>query len=152
NMSSGLVTSPTSIHPALSSPFPSLVSPNPNAKSDGADAMSTLRLKSSNALKDAPNSQHSVLSIDTAKSSLRNIDPSEPSSAAATLESVPQLPDSFSTRTNPFGHRKNGLSIESIPRQTLLKALAGSGRKEKPEALSLGGVLSKPSIANTVAM
>jgi NAD+ kinase len=40
------------------------------------------------------------------------------------------------------GHQKNSLSLESIPRQTILKALASVARTHKPEALSLDDMLS----------
>jgi NAD+ kinase len=40
-----------------------------------------------------------------------------------------------------YGHRKNA-SIDSVPRQTILKALASVARSHKPEALSLPGMLS----------
>lgn len=39
------------------------------------------------------------------------------------------------------GHRKS-VSIESVPRQTILKALASVSRRNKPEPLSLSGMLS----------
>ncbi|EGS19058.1 NAD+ kinase-like protein [Thermochaetoides thermophila DSM 1495] len=40
------------------------------------------------------------------------------------------------------GHKKNALSIESVPRQTIMKALASVARNNKPEALSLTSMLS----------
>ncbi|KAL2125349.1 hypothetical protein VTJ04DRAFT_1714 [Mycothermus thermophilus] len=40
------------------------------------------------------------------------------------------------------GHRKNAPSIESVPRQTIIKALASVARNNKPQALSLPGMLS----------
>ncbi|KAK3984351.1 ATP-NAD kinase-like domain-containing protein [Cladorrhinum sp. PSN332] len=43
------------------------------------------------------------------------------------------------------GHRKNALSIESVPRQTIMKALASVARNNKPQALSLSGMLSAHS-------
>ncbi|GAP83467.1 putative ATP-NAD kinase [Rosellinia necatrix] len=45
------------------------------------------------------------------------------------------------------GHRSKSLSVESIPRQTIIKALASAarGRGNKPEALSLNGMLSERS-------
>lgn len=39
-------------------------------------------------------------------------------------------------------HRKNALSVESIPRQTIIKALAASGRNHRPQNLSLSEMLS----------
>ncbi|KXX80125.1 NAD(+) kinase [Madurella mycetomatis] len=56
-------------------------------------------------------------------------------------------PDSeFSQRGgHSRGHRKNALSIESVPRQTIMKALASVARNNKPQALSLNGMLSAHS-------
>ncbi|KAJ2894077.1 ATP-NAD kinase [Zalerion maritima] len=150
-MSSGLVASPTSIHPALSNPFPSLSLDGINKPEDkGTCAESNCGLeqtrpKSSNALKGP--SPRSDLSVDTAKSSLHRItDPSEPASAAPTLETAPQLPDAlFPTPRHRHRHLKNNLSVDIVPRQTVLKALASAGRKGKPEALSLYGLVSKPT-------
>ncbi|KAK4156872.1 ATP-NAD kinase-like domain-containing protein [Chaetomidium leptoderma] len=47
----------------------------------------------------------------------------------------------------PRGHRKNALSVESVPRQTIMKALASVARNNKPQALSLTGMLSAHSAA-----
>ncbi|KAI2640474.1 ATP-NAD kinase [Hypomontagnella submonticulosa] len=40
------------------------------------------------------------------------------------------------------GHRKSAPSVEAVPRQTIMKALASVARSNKPEALSLNGMLS----------
>ncbi|KAI0383873.1 ATP-NAD kinase [Hypomontagnella monticulosa] len=40
------------------------------------------------------------------------------------------------------GHRKSVPSVEAVPRQTIIKALASVARSNKPEALSLDGMLS----------
>ncbi|KAK3905173.1 ATP-NAD kinase-like domain-containing protein [Staphylotrichum tortipilum] len=40
------------------------------------------------------------------------------------------------------GHQRNALSVETVPRQTIMKALASVARNNKPEALSLTGMLS----------
>ncbi|KAJ3577097.1 hypothetical protein NPX13_g3471 [Xylaria arbuscula] len=55
-----------------------------------------------------------------------------------------------STNSKQLGHRKNALSIESVPRQTIIKALASAARNRnnKPEALSLNSMLSPPSAAD----
>ncbi|KAI1459026.1 ATP-NAD kinase [Annulohypoxylon moriforme] len=60
---------------------------------------------------------------------------SEPS--ALTLKS----PDSLSNYQSR-GHHKHAPSVEGIPRQTIMKALASVARNNKPEALSLNGMLS----------
>ncbi|KAK4160944.1 ATP-NAD kinase-like domain-containing protein [Cladorrhinum sp. PSN259] len=54
-------------------------------------------------------------------------------------------PESTTTVTTARGHRKNALSIESVPRQTIMKALASVARNNKPQALSLSGMLSAHS-------
>ncbi|KAI1082818.1 ATP-NAD kinase [Whalleya microplaca] len=49
----------------------------------------------------------------------------------------------------PFrGHQKNATSVESVPRQTIMKALASVARSNKPEELSLNGMLSAHSTAD----
>ena len=65
---------------------------------------------------------------------------------------LPQLTSSHSVPATPApapasfapprGHRKNAPSIESVPRQTIMKALASVARNNKPQALSLTGMLS----------
>ncbi|KAH6651095.1 ATP-NAD kinase-like domain-containing protein [Chaetomium tenue] len=55
--------------------------------------------------------------------------------------SVPATPAPASF-VPPRGHRKNAPSIESVPRQTIMKALASVARNNKPQALSLTGMLS----------
>ncbi|KAK4241804.1 ATP-NAD kinase-like domain-containing protein [Achaetomium macrosporum] len=46
------------------------------------------------------------------------------------------------------GHRRNALSIESVPRQTIMKALASVARSNKPQALSLTDMLSAHGAPN----
>lgn len=59
----------------------------------------------------------------------------EPSALASkSIDSVP--------KNHSFGHRKNAPSVEAVPRQTIMKALASVARNNKPEALSLNGMLS----------
>ncbi len=48
-------------------------------------------------------------------------------------------------------HLKNVLSVDGIPRQTLMKALASVARHNKPESLSLNGMLAAQSAADGVA-
>ena len=78
-------------------------------------------------------------------------DPSESSFSAATTvghnspnesASVPSSP-LFGPRKGQYGHRKNALSVESIPRQTIIKALASAGRNHNPQNLSLNGMAAK---------
>ncbi|KAI1263044.1 ATP-NAD kinase [Xylariaceae sp. FL1019] len=74
---------------------------------------------------------------------------SQPSQAANGLTSPDSLvPDPKDSRAH--GHRKNALSVESVPRQTIMKALATAARSRKPEGLSLNSMLSShhPAAAN----
>ncbi|KAK3354998.1 ATP-NAD kinase-like domain-containing protein [Neurospora tetraspora] len=58
-----------------------------------------------------------------------------PASASASTFAHPQPP-------HVPGHKKNALSIESVPRQTIMKALASVARNNRPQPLSLSGMLS----------
>jgi NAD+ kinase len=79
-------------------------------------------------------------------------DPSESSFSAATTVGHNSPNDSASLPTSPafktraaqklHSHRKNALSVESIPRQTIMKALASAGRNHNPNNLSLNSSLS----------
>jgi NAD+ kinase len=79
-------------------------------------------------------------------------DQSESSFSAATTvgrntpndsASLPNSP-AFPTRAAQkfHSHKKNALSVESIPRQTIMKALASAGRNHNPQNLSLASSLS----------
>ncbi|KAL2165526.1 hypothetical protein VTH06DRAFT_827 [Thermothelomyces fergusii] len=57
-------------------------------------------------------------------------------------------PGSAATSAAARGHRKNAPSTESVPRQTILKALASVARNNKPQALSLTGMLSAHSASS----
>ena len=84
-------------------------------------------------------------------------DPSESSFSAATTvgQNSPSDPTSlpsspvFPTRpSRAFNtHRKNALSVESIPRQTIMKALASAGRNHNPQNLQLGGMVASQNQA-----
>ncbi len=65
----------------------------------------------------------------------------------SSIESTAPLPSSPLTAKAPRSfqaHRKiaNALSVESIPRQTIMKALASSGRNHNPQNLSIASTLS----------
>ncbi|KAI1764794.1 ATP-NAD kinase [Hypoxylon sp. FL1150] len=73
---------------------------------------------------------------------------SEFSSNEARDDTLPE-PSALATKTSdaalinqPNGHCNNVLSVESVPRQTLMKALASVARNNKPEALSLNSMLT----------
>ena len=148
------ISSPTAIHPALSN-----LADHPALHADGLKKHISIsdRPKSSSAALTQPLSS-GRLSLDPAAARTTNAQnhdepasasigpsvvktapvpaPAPPAAAAAVgLEPVPSRPA-------PFTHRQNALSIESIPRQTVIKALASVARKSRPEALSLAGMLS----------
>ncbi|KAI0842040.1 ATP-NAD kinase [Hypoxylon sp. FL0890] len=54
---------------------------------------------------------------------------------------APKSSDAVS-KNQSLGHRKNAPSVEAVPRQTIMKALASVARNNKPDALSLSGMLS----------
>lgn len=157
------LTSPTSIHPALTKPKDHSFPPHLDEL-----ALSKSRQSSTkpNGLNNPPRSAsglgHTLLreyalqlgsiNTDTYADDLDN-ETSESSFSAATTvggssseSSAASLPASpvFPLRTpHTFhGHRKNALSVESIPRQTIMKALASSNRKQNPHGLSIASSLS----------
>lgn len=92
------------------------------------------------------------LSLDEAKQSLRHVDHVQPISLAAALVGGPtDSPDPSPYSEGPGqGHRRNSRSIETVPRQTLIKALASSvARNNKPEALSLPGMHTASATATS---
>ncbi|KAK3341182.1 ATP-NAD kinase-like domain-containing protein [Lasiosphaeria hispida] len=147
---SGPISSPAAaIHPALSPPAADLPLPplplsllhqQSTSTSDGLNTCpppDRIRPKSSSAALghlSLPENPHP----DAANSDLRNVNKID-------LELQPHdsdTPQDSNSLQRPPGHRKNALSIESVPRQTILKALASVARSNKPQALSLNGMLS----------
>lgn len=61
-------------------------------------------------------------------------------SSAASLPASPVFP--LRTPKTFHGHRKNALSVESVPRQTVMKALASSNRNQTPQGPSIASSLS----------
>jgi len=162
------IRSPTSssIHPALTNPrtlpLASIYEgspPSPPCESAGAQSLATHNnpngLRSILHCGDSLQREHAadhLTALNTKRYSydLDN-DPSESSFSAATtvgqnspndsasLPSSPVFPSSFKSA---FGHRKNALSVESIPRQTIIKALASAGRNHNPQNLSLPSIMA----------
>ncbi|KAG4438182.1 hypothetical protein IFR05_006350 [Cadophora sp. M221] len=152
--------SPTSIHPALTNPdnfpLPSIdeVSPPSNQKDILSHASTNNGLKGSGGFGDNLLREYAqqLGPLNTTHSYDIDNDPSETSFSAATtvgqnspsdsasLPSSPVFPSRLSKPT--FTHRKNALSVESIPRQTIIKALASAGRNHNPRDLSLSGMIS----------
>ncbi|KAK6226667.1 ATP-NAD kinase [Colletotrichum tabaci] len=190
---SGIVSSPTALHPALSNPNPLPPAPaplqqaqqqppycSPSERVIKTGSLSD-RPKSSNAAHDRPLSSSST-SVSTsalpALSLYRNAEavaevpyscaPGGPPAAAPTSTYAPSstirrsslsitstaaypelLPPPLSRSSNannaahhpPKGHRR--APSHEVPRQTIMKALASVVRGNKPEALSLTGMLSQ---------
>ncbi|KAH6709206.1 ATP-NAD kinase-like domain-containing protein [Leptodontidium sp. 2 PMI_412] len=152
--------SPTSIHPALTNPdnfpLPSIdeVSPPSYQKDILSRASTNNGLKGSGGIGDNLLREYAqqLGPLNTTHSYDIDNDPSETSFSAATtvgqnspsdsasLPSSPVFPSRLSKPT--FTHRKNALSVESIPRQTIIKALASAGRNHNPRDLSLSGMVS----------
>ncbi|KAJ9157331.1 NAD(+) kinase [Pleurostoma richardsiae] len=145
-----MLLSPTSIHPALTNPADVLP---PLRNPDGLNSCSSDRPRTSNAV--TSSSSHSVfspqpeLTLDGAKCSPRIADNAYPFLSPALAGGSPSLAaDSASQQSQSqhkpatsLGHRRIQ-STECVPRQTILKALASVARANKPEALSLTGMLA----------
>lgn len=164
------ILSPTSIHPALSAAS-SQPAPSPFPKSDATFNSNNLSPPRTNSERPRTSSSASTahqitgpshllaqlaspsslplplslqnLSLDEAKQSFRHGDHTQPVSLAAALvegnTDSEAIPDPSPYRQPHCRNR----SIESVPRQTLIKALASSvSRNHKPEALSLPSMLT----------
>ncbi|KAI1489535.1 ATP-NAD kinase-like domain-containing protein [Biscogniauxia mediterranea] len=136
----------TSTEPCLLSPESSTSPPTSTSSSDLAHSSSDLAA----ATAAAATSSFSPLSSSTSLSHHANTRDSPPQSPESVAKGVTS-PDSSaqqSTVSQSSGHRKNALSTESVPRQTIMKALASVARNNKPESLSLNGMLSAHSRAD----
>lgn len=84
-----------------------------------------------------------------------NDDPPESSFSAATTVGGSAASSCASVPSSPFfpsmppsttlGHHKDALSVESIPQQTIMKALASASRNQNPHNLSLAGMIAGQS-------
>jgi NAD+ kinase len=147
--------SPTVIHPALikpdNLPLPR-IEEYPTSKSE---PQSPVKLNGINCPSSIGNSRlreyaHQLGPLNTTD----HINDNDQSASLSTLvtvgedslnESASSLPSSPLTAKAPRSfqaHRKNALSVESIPRQTIMKALASSGRNHNPQNLSIASTLS----------
>lgn len=168
------IHSPTSIHPALTATksdgpinpprtppnTSSSTGPAPVALASSSSAFTSGPVSHNNHLPSSlPLSRPLPLSLDNlaladanAKHNLRNVDQNPPFSIAAALVNPVDTAD-----LSPYssaaagaaaveGQRRNSRSHETVPRQTLIKALASSvnalARNNKPEALLLPGMHS----------
>jgi NAD+ kinase len=153
--------SPVSLHSALDR----VTKPDSNSlpKIDEASALESLKGPASPSKRDVVNGtptigdsllrNYQLEHINTSAFCSQDLeyDPETTFSAATTvghnspseISSVPTSPSYPSKASKSFkGHRKNALSVESIPRQTIMKALASAGRNHNPQNLSLSSSLS----------
>lgn len=132
--------------------------------SDNKSAASPQRPRTSSSASASDNGSRAHLGlapIDTDRASRDVSDPNTPSTAipalggsyshySATLAASNPTFTAYSSKPNSTaaaaisasGHRRNAPSHDSIPRQTIIKALASVARQNKPEALSLNDMLS----------
>ncbi|KAL2072590.1 hypothetical protein VTL71DRAFT_11933 [Oculimacula yallundae] len=158
--------SPTSIHPALTNPDNRLL-PIIDEGSSFAFQKDVQSLPSTNnGLKVPAGTGDNLLRdyaqqlgpLNTTNAYDIDNDPSESSFSAATTVGQNSPSDSASLPSSPvfptqpakpkFTHRKNALSVESIPRQSIIKALAASARTHNPRDLSLTGMVSAHQMEN----
>lgn len=154
--------SPTSLHPSFTNPTcPSLPSIDEAyaSKSPSVSQFDTVDvpdgLKGSVGKGDALLREYNLQLGPLNTSYDIDNDPSESSFSAATTvgqnspsdyASLPSSP-AFVPRLNKpaYDHHKNALSVESVPRQTLIKALASAGRNHNPQNLSLSQMSTRHS-------
>ncbi|KAG4033303.1 hypothetical protein MFRU_005g03150 [Monilinia fructicola] len=160
------IRSPTLIHPTLTKPndppqqpsqtvFDEVVTPSATAQSFSASNALTSKLNPGENLRRDQTVQFASLNAietnfrenDLSESST---DPSTTFSTASTIgsdsASVPPSPV-FPIRTSRTSHNnsKDALSVETIPRQTIIKALVSSKREHNPQNLSLANMKSPPT-------
>jgi NAD+ kinase len=154
------IRSPTSIHPALTKP-----NNLPLGKIDEAAPPADHHSSSKqNVLTGVPKIGDSLLreyaqQLGPLNTSNQNSDHFDNEPAASSFSAAPTVGEnstnnSHSQPSSPTfslkpagpsayqGHRKNALSVESIPQQTIMKALASARRNQNPHNLSLASTLS----------
>ncbi|KAI1818444.1 ATP-NAD kinase [Poronia punctata] len=135
------------VHPALSTDNPCLDAdaavssstgseplPLPSHGSHASPTISTIITKPDQASGQLPSQSHLIPVHDAAQGAKQ---PEHVAEGLTSSEST--VPDSIKT---PHGQRENALSLEPVPRQTIMKALASVARNKKPDALSLNSMLS----------
>lgn len=153
------LTSPTALHPALSHP------PVPASGVADSEAPSDNNIQDNAPLlpQECPPPQDSMTTpASLINSTCSTSDLVAPGSAPLPSQSTNQdgshpgshtvglaAPDSRQSTTSQQsrGHRRAASSVDVVPRQTLMKALASVARKNKPESLSLPAMLSAHSTA-----
>lgn len=111
------------------------------------------RPKTSSVAFNDPVSLNSVLSLDDAKSKIRKnaadlttVAPALAAASASASASAAVAADPVTSKL--LGHHRSTPSVDGIPRQTLMKALASVARNNKPDPLALNGMLSKQTGAD----
>jgi NAD+ kinase len=133
--------SPTAIHPALTKPdnFPlPRIEEDPTSKSEPSSIGNSLLSEYTPQLGPLNTTDH----IDNSEQSASLSTPTTVGGDSSNDSTAP-LPSSPATFLAPRSfqaHRKSALSVESVPRQTIMKALASSGRN--PQNLSTASTLS----------
>ncbi|KAL2023460.1 hypothetical protein VTK56DRAFT_2456 [Thermocarpiscus australiensis] len=122
---------------------------------DTEDSISATPSSNQDGATPTPTAPTTSLSPQRSPTTLRNADlhpEPRPTPPAVGISSAPNSDSLLSQQghrslpaASGYGHRKNALSIESVPRQTIMKALASVARSNKPQALSLTGMLSAHS-------
>ncbi|RWA14676.1 hypothetical protein EKO27_g427 [Xylaria grammica] len=146
------ITSSMEVHPVLAkdNPCPAAAASTASV----ADCVSS----SPSPMSSGPNPSHTRTAEIATKPYTSDLTSSTPSHDAEQGGSKPEhtaegltSPDSIVLDYNnkSSGHRNDALSIESVPRQTIIKALASAAqsRNKRPEALSLNNMLSsRPAV------
>ncbi|KAI1356325.1 ATP-NAD kinase-like domain-containing protein [Xylaria sp. FL0043] len=147
--SASIDTSSMAVHPVLANR-------NPNPGSGAADGVSLAPSSMSSGAHLSPGITATASTSDLTNSTPFPSHDAEqggplPEHVANGLTSAASaVPDCNNNNNKSPGHRHNALSIESVPRQTIIKALASASRNRnnKPAALSLNSMLSPPSAAD----
>jgi NAD+ kinase len=154
------LVSPTSIYPALLKTDNLQCLPLPQHVDDVAlttdtDGHSPIKSEDMPSKSSLGNSllreyAHQLGPLNTTDCSNENDNPCEPISAATTVvedandltEPLPSSPASLKAPKSFHNRRGNALSLDAIPRQTIMKALASANRLQNPHNLSIASTLS----------
>lgn len=133
------------VHPALSTHTP----PCPSTSATTTATSTVADSASSSSIASDPNFTESYSDSDTLVPPFRishdaDRGASQPEHAVEGLTSSDSILSDYKIKNKPRGHR-NALSLDPVPRQTILKALASVARSKKPDALSLNSMLSADS-------
>ncbi|KAH8675967.1 ATP-NAD kinase-like domain-containing protein [Xylariales sp. PMI_506] len=145
------ITSPTSIHPALSNPSTSGgATSKPEGGMDDNDksplAVAERMLPPlSPSSRTAPSSH--IIPPPSVLETPRESHHDQQDAVLPEYPAVGAFPNTDPTKGSSPLSVQSPLSVESVPRQTIMKALASVARSNKPEALSLPSMLSAQSRA-----